>query len=90
MAKIRSFHFDVGNSDTGPIGLCARIQARTRSGAAAKLRRCLPREIAVRGASEEDADNEAVEYIRVYLNPDIIGKVRNIDDSELPDGEDPR
>jgi hypothetical protein len=40
--KKKSFHFDLGDSNKGVIGLCARIRAETREQALAVLQRVLP------------------------------------------------
>src|SRR5437762_1764122 len=42
--KLKSFHFDLGNSTVGPIGMCARIRAMTRAEAVRRLKELLPEE----------------------------------------------
>ena len=76
-----SYHFSVGNSTSGPIGFCARVPARTRNEALAKLKRTLNSctgiacEVALRCPAED------VEYFAIYFNPERI-RVGDIDEVE--------
>jgi hypothetical protein len=70
-----SYHFDVGNSNTGPIGMCARITAETKEDAIEILRDVLPDEF------EIPCDHGAIEYIQVYLNADNVTE-KDVDDEE--------
>lgn len=74
-----SYHFDVGNSSDGPLGLCARVLADSPEEALALLKAALPEEV------EVDTDESRVEYINVYINDDYI-TVKDVGDEE--DGED--
>ena len=74
-----SFHFDVGDSSNGPIGLCARVVAATRQAALQKVRNALPELVEI-----PTPDHPDVEYIHVYLNADAI-TVKHIDDRETVD-----
>ena len=74
-----SFHFDVGNSSTGPIGLCARVVATTKQAALQKARDALPEFVEI-----PTPDHPDIEYIHVYLNGNAI-TVEDIDDREAVD-----
>ena len=76
-SELTSFHFDVGNSSTGPIGLCARVKARTREEALEVLKAELPEEL----RAHSDNPEEGIEYINVYINDGAI-TVADIDDEE--------
>lgn len=81
---MRSFHFNVGNSSTGPIGFCARITAETEELALQKLRNGLDeigQELDARHLRSESGD-----YLNVYFNGDFV-TVADIDDSQDLDGE---
>ena len=70
--RVHSWHFDLGNSDEGPIGYCARVWAETPEKAVGFLQASLPHEWEVmRGGI-------AIEYLAVYPNADAIS-TDNID-----------
>jgi hypothetical protein len=73
MSKLKSFHFDLGNSNTGPIGMCARIVARTKRDAVRRLRDLLPISLEPLGSLGRG------EYVAVYINHDKI-RMSDIDD----------
>lgn len=75
-----SYHFDVGDSGAGPIGLCARVRAATKTEALALLREALPEQVSV--ASGDGA--EGVEYINVYINDTAITESDADDDMVEP------
>lgn len=58
----KEFHFDIGNSSTGPIGMCAVIVAKGEIQATTILKEELPEEIEVK------SENSSVGYIRIYTN----------------------
>lgn len=66
--KLKSFHFDCGNSSKGPIGFCGVIKAETKEEALAIMRRVLPDQVKVSPCGD-DADNSRVEYIEAYISP---------------------
>lgn len=72
-----SYHFDLGNSTDGPIGMCARVTASSPEEALRLLQAALPLELSV----SKNGQDTGVEYIEVYLNPDAIS-VADIDDFE--------
>lgn len=71
-----SYHFDVGDSSAGPIGLCARVTAGTKAEALEILKEALPEELKVPVL----ADGDAIEYINVYFNADAITEANSDDD----------
>lgn len=74
MPKKHLFHFSVGDSDRGPIGMCCSISAATRDAALARLKRLMPEECDVpliRLDQKRDALQPG-EYMRVYLNRHAI------------------
>ncbi len=74
---MRDFHFSVGDSTTGAVGLCARVRAETKQQAIAKLRGALERSV---GAFDEvplRTQHPDIEYINVYVSP------RNIHGSDI-------
>ncbi len=77
-----TYHFDVGNSTTGPIGFCAEVQAATKQEAVKLLRDVLEQH-------EEQAMIPAGEslggYLSIYLNGDKVS-VKDIDHITGPDG----
>jgi hypothetical protein len=46
-SALTSYHFDIGNSSTGPLGCCARVTATSRTAALKMLRAALPDEVNV-------------------------------------------
>jgi hypothetical protein len=83
---MKSYHFNLGDSDDGPIGLCVRVTAASKKKALEALRRVLwenfPDQevhVDVRDSSGGIPDN--IEYVNVYLNPDKITE-RDIDEWE--------
>lgn len=75
---MKSFHFDVGNSNDGPIGMCARVQAETPEQALELLKAYLPEEV------EVDGNTPGVEYVRVYINDANI-TVKDVTETEADD-----
>jgi len=69
---MHTYHFDIGDSTLGPIGMCAQICARSNKDALARLRRAIRdaagplKEISIghRGSVSE--------YINVYFEPDNL------------------
>ena len=75
MSKKFSFHFDIGNSATGPIGFCARVDATSAERALEKLKDAIAESVEVH-SSDPDID-----YITVYFNADAI----TVDDVDSED-----
>lgn len=66
MAKT-NYHFSVGNSSEGPIGLCARVIADTPEDALAALCEALPEEL-LEVQNVRRCQRGQIEYINVYIN----------------------
>lgn len=84
---MKNYHFDVGNSSTGPIGMCAAINATSKKDAIERFR-ILYEEAVFKG--QEDgclAELGDDQYIAVYINPAGL-KTSHID--EVREVEDPR
>jgi hypothetical protein len=73
---MKSYHFDLGNSNEGPIGMCARVLAKDKTEAVQKLHAALGEYAEISSASG------AIEYIHVYFNAEAI------DESDIDDWED--
>lgn len=69
-----NYHFDLGNSSTGPVGFCARVIADTPEKALELLKARLPEFVTI-------SDNFGDEYIEVYINSAAI-TTDDIDDEE--------
>lgn len=81
--QLRSYHFDCGNSATGPVGFCARVKAYSKKEALEILQSAMPQEYETGIAENDDnGDKESrIEYFNFYLNSASV-KVRHIDDFE--------
>jgi hypothetical protein len=80
---MKSYHFDLGNSNTGPIGFSARVNAGSMDEALAILQEALPNELPADGLPKD------IEYLNVYFNGEAI-TLKDIDmigddDVVLPD-----
>ena len=62
-----SYLFDLGDSNTGPVGLCVRVCAQTRAEALARVKLRLD---AISNTMTDRA--QANQYIAFYSNPDHI------------------
>lgn len=62
----QAYHFDIGNSTSGLLGLCAVIRATSPREALEILKANLPEEVMISGETED------VGYIQVYLNDQAI------------------
>jgi hypothetical protein len=88
---MNSYHFDLGNSTDGPIGMCARITAKDEVTALNILRNCLEDNLQYGDVIEiklSHGQREAgVEYVCVYISPDNIN-VTDINESETEEVDD--
>jgi len=75
---MKDYHFDIGNSHEGPLGMCAVVQAKSKREAAKTLREALPDKV------EVPVDDSGVICVNVYLNGQKITK-NDIDYSEPGD-----
>jgi len=73
---MKSFHFDLGNSTDGPIGLCGSVTAETREEALELFKGALPEDLKV--PISKPSPTVGVEYIQVYFNQEAI-TVEDID-----------
>ena len=71
---MKSYHFDVGNSNDGPLGFCAVIRANSKKAALERLQELLP------GDWEIDVGQGRGEYLHVYFNGDNI-TIKDIDEA---------
>lgn len=69
--KKKSYHFSIGNSAKGPLGLCAKFIATSKEEALERLKSHLPFSINLRCMPTE------LEYTVVYINTDAI-KIKDI------------
>jgi len=81
MPKKHLFHFSVGNSTSGPIGMCCSISAATREAALNRLKRLLPPvcEVSLLRLDQKRDAEESGEYVRVFFNKHEI-YTRDIDE----------
>ena len=75
---MKSYLFSLGNSTDGPVGFCARVKGTSPEDALAKLRAALPEVVEV---LDGNSDDDAIEYLNVYINPDAV-TVEGIEDQE--------
>ena len=79
---LKSFHFDCGDSSSGPVGFCARVTASSEEEAVEILHELINEKD---GTFEVMASNvkgvPCVEYLTVYINPDEVTE-SCIDDHE--------
>ena len=77
--RIRSYHFNLGNSTDGHVGYCASVIATSKVHAVRILKGAIGLEAKIRPVEGD----ERVEYIEVYFNPDKIS-VADIDEVNDP------
>ena len=71
MPKKHLFRFDVGNSTSGPIGMCCSISAASREAALNRLKRILPTACDIHQLIRLNQKRDTAqpdEYVRVYFN----------------------
>ncbi len=66
MKRLKSYHFDLGNSNVGSVGFCARITANSKAEALLILRAALMEQQNI------GYTMNGVEYIQLYINHDNI------------------
>lgn len=70
---LRSYHFDIGNSNSGPLGFCARVTAHSKAEALKLLQDKLEHTLEIHPCQKLCGPNGSeIEYMNVYLNPDAI------------------
>lgn len=83
------YHFDIGNSNDGPIGFCAAVYADSQEEAAQLLKSALE-EINSEHSVIDNHSGDGIDYVQVYFNTDHISAsdIDYDDESEgLPDDE---
>lgn len=83
MSKLKSYHFNLGNSTKGPIGMCAQVKATSKKEAVEILQRVLPEELEIKHQVE---DTDEIEYVNVYFGSENI-TIEDIDDVEDEEDE---
>lgn len=81
MSRLKSYHFDCGNSTNGPVGMCARVQATSKKEAVTILNEALPETEEAQPYAHEDA----IEYINFYTG---TVKESHIDDWDYVEKEE--
>jgi hypothetical protein len=76
-----SYHFDLGNSNNGSLGMCLRVKAHSNEEAVEKANAYLD------GLKEQELDtDDDIEYCNVYLSgnltADDIDDYEEVDESE--------
>jgi hypothetical protein len=69
--EINNYHFTMGNTETGVIGMACHIIGSTRERAAARLQKILLETVGAELNIEHD-DLDTDEYIIVYLSPENV------------------
>jgi hypothetical protein len=82
---MKSYHFDLGNSTSGPVGCCARITAGSEEAAVQRLQQMIREQSPCENEGEFEVwageDGSRDEYLALYLNPKVI-TIADIDDEE--------
>lgn len=92
MSKLKSYHFNLGNSSNGPIGFCARVWATSRAAAVKQLRAWIEEgnnEAEVVVHKEPLESPHSIEYVTVYFNPTAVS-TKDIDEVDDVKPEDYR
>jgi hypothetical protein len=85
-----SYLIDLGTSNDGPIGMVLRVKARTKAEAVEVARRALRviagdlGEVVLRVPTEI---KDEVEYVNVYLNPNVITEKDVYDDESYEEAQ---
>jgi hypothetical protein len=77
--RMNSYHFSLGDSTSGLLGLCAEVVAQTREEASAKLRTALESALGPLGVLHVPSEDPLVRYLNIYVNPNFVG-ARQIDE----------
>lgn len=72
--KLKKYHFDLGDSNEGPVGFCASVYAYSKTEALRLLCQALPEAEDVRLAPDHESDGRrpGVDYISFYTNDAYI------------------
>jgi len=74
---MKMFHFDLGNSTTGPVGISGAIRAESKQEAVDELREKLAHLI-----DGQSLEIEGIEYVRAYVNANCLTE------RDMEEGED--
>lgn len=96
---MKSYHFDIGDSNEGPIGMAGRVMAESREAAVARLRGLLGKHVVgdvvvTDGVTVFDGQKgnslglHPEEYLTVYLNPDAITVEDIGEENEVGEGDE--
>jgi len=69
---MHTYHFDIGDSTLGPIGMCAQIRARCKKDALARLRRAIRDATGPLKEISVGRRGSVSEYVNVYIEPDNL------------------
>jgi hypothetical protein len=69
---MHTYHFDIGDSTLGPIGMCAQICARSKMDALARLRSAIRDATGPLKEISISHRGSVSEYINVYFEPDNL------------------
>lgn len=70
--KLKSYHFDCGDSTRGPVGFCGSVRARSKREAVRELRRALSEALGPFGEIAVSSVSRSIEYLNLYLTPENI------------------
>ena len=82
--RLKSFHFNCGNSTDGPVGFCVLVKAFTKKEALKILRE---RILDTNPLEPIDDQDHQIEYANAYINVDNI-TIKDIDDWEWADDDE--
>lgn len=85
MAKLNSYHFDVGNSNTGSVGMCLEVTAESKDKAVEIANGLLDKYFNGFDVPEAHFEDDIV-YARIYVGAHLT--VEDIDDWWERDEED--
>lgn len=84
---LNSYHFDCGDSNSGPVGFCARVTASSEEEAVEILQEFInDKDGTLEIVNRKSNGIPCVEYLTVYLNPEEITE-GCIDDDESADDD---
>jgi hypothetical protein len=87
---MKSYHFDVGNSTSGKIGMCLRVNGETTEqavGFASEFLLDRGHEFQIEGPGAVDEKTAGVEYCTVYLNPVGLTAADIDEENDAEDGD---
>ena len=70
---MNSYHFSLGDSTVGLLGMAAEVVAQTGEEATVKLRTALESALGPLGMLRVPTEDSAVKYLNIYVNPTFVG-----------------